>query len=57
MSLQGRDINEHLPSSYRANQSNSGYMQHREWSPYENNGGNVCAIAAEGKIIMASDSR
>ena len=41
------------PSSYHGNHT----KQHATWSPYDNNGGTVMAVAGEDYVICAADTR
>ncbi len=57
MHLTGRSVREHLEKRGCEKKKKSNYIQYRDWSPYENNGGNICAVTAEGKLVLGSDSR
>ena len=41
------------PDSYHGNHT----KQHATWSPYDNNGGTVMAVASEDYLICAADTR
>ena len=41
------------PDSYHGNHT----KQHATWSPYDNNGGTVMAVAGEDYVICAADTR